>query len=396
MEMIKGAPTVRVEVDGAPRQFILDTGSTISLVQPDVSASDVREATVAPIGVTGTPLRLKGEQMVEFDLQGHRFRHPFHRCSLPTEADGLVGTDLLIRQKARLDFDDMTYEVRRLGNQAEECECVRGEQPVAFTVFAGLEAPPNPNVPEESRETSGRGQDAVMMLRPDEIALRESDAWVVKLAATLKLAPRTKHLVKAWLDCPRQKPAPQLVCVEPARLPMEGVLVARALSRTTQKPPPPAAKRREKPQVTSQDSQLSRSSTRQYVHVLLTNFSKEVIVVPKSTGVGMAEEISEALVATINPEPSARVSRKVEINPEFREYLEEKLAHLSEEEKRVMEPVLLRYRGVFHDEERNDFRGTDVAEHRIITGDARPIRRPQYRTPYALREEMDRQVKDML
>jgi hypothetical protein len=58
--------------------------------------------------------------------------------------------------------------------------------------------------------------------------------------------------------------------------------------------------------------------------------------------------------------------------------------------------VLLRYRGVFHDEARNDFRGTDVAEHRIITGDAIPIRRPQYRTPYALREEMDRQVKDML
>jgi hypothetical protein len=156
-----------------------------------------------------------------------------------------------------------------------------------------------------------------MMLRPDEIALGASDAWVVKLAATLRLAPRTKHLVKAWLDCARQKPAPRLVCVEPARLPMEGVLVARALSRTIQKPTPPAAKRREKPQVTSQDSQLSRS-TRRYVHVLLTNFSKDEIVVQKSTGVGMAE-ISEALVATINPEPSARVSRMVEINPKFRE-----------------------------------------------------------------------------
>jgi hypothetical protein len=41
-----------------------------------------------------------------------------------------------------LDFDDMTYEVRRLGNQSEECERVRSEQPVAFTVFADLEAHP--------------------------------------------------------------------------------------------------------------------------------------------------------------------------------------------------------------------------------------------------------------
>jgi hypothetical protein len=69
----------------------------------------------------------------------------------------------------------------------------------------------------------------VMMLRIDEISLRESDAWIVKLAATLRLAPRTKHVVKAWVDCQMQQPAPQVICVEVAWLPMEGVLVARAV-----------------------------------------------------------------------------------------------------------------------------------------------------------------------
>jgi hypothetical protein len=61
-----------------------------------------------------------------------------------------------------------------------------------------------------------------------------------------------------------------------------------------------------------------------------------------------------------------------------------------------MEPILLKYRRVFHDDVCNDFRGTDVIEHRIVTGDAKPVKRPQYKTPYALRPDLDRQVKAML
>jgi hypothetical protein len=51
---------------------------------------------------------------------------------------------------------------------------------------------------------------------------------------------------------------------------------------------------------------------------------------------------------------------------------------------------------VFHDDEEAEFKGTDLVEHRIITGDARPIRKAQYRVPYALRGEMEGQVKNML
>ena len=51
---------------------------------------------------------------------------------------------------------------------------------------------------------------------------------------------------------------------------------------------------------------------------------------------------------------------------------------------------------MFHDENTNDFKGTDVVEHQILVGDTPPIRRPQYRTPYALRQEMEAQVENML
>jgi hypothetical protein len=69
-------------------------------------------------------------------------------------------------------------------------------------------------------------------------------------------------------------------------------------------------------------------------------------------------------------------STTVTINPELRQYVGEKLAHLSQDKRRVMEPILLKYRRVVHGDVCNDFRGTDVIEHSIVTGEARPVRGP--------------------
>ena len=56
----------------------------------------------------------------------------------------------------------------------------------------------------------------------------------------------------------------------------------------------------------------------------------------------------------------------------------------------------MKYRHVFHEEGSNDFRGTDLVEHKIVTGDAKPIRKPPYRVPFALRKEMEDQVQNLL
>jgi hypothetical protein len=72
-----------------------------------------------------------------------------------------------------------------------------------------------------------------------------------------------------------------------------------------------------------------------------------------------------------------------------------KLDHFSNEEKKPIEPLLLDYAQVFHDEQANDFKGTDVVGHKILLEYTRPIRKPQYRVPYALREEMKNQVDEM-
>jgi hypothetical protein len=72
---------------------------------------------------------------------------------------------------------------------------------------------------------------------------------------------------------------------------------------------------------------------------------------------------------------TSRGENKVKSGPLFRHYLNGKLEHLTGEERSVMEPLLMKYRHVFHQEGSNDFKGTDLVEHRIVTGDAKPIRK---------------------
>jgi len=49
---------------------------------------------------------------------------------------------------------------------------------------------------------------------------------------------------------------------------------------------------------------------------------------------------------------------------------------LAPEDSLHIEPVLVKYAHVFHDEEANDFKGTPIIEHEIQVGDAQPINGP--------------------
>ena len=74
------------------RSLILDTGSTISILQPGVPRSDVHVTAVESYGVTGDVLDIRGQQSVTFRLNGKEFTHSLE-CPLPTKAAGLLGTD---------------------------------------------------------------------------------------------------------------------------------------------------------------------------------------------------------------------------------------------------------------------------------------------------------------
>jgi hypothetical protein len=91
-----------VDIEGVTRTLIIDTGSHVSVLQPNVSGRDIRVTTRKPHGVTGEALDIRGIQPVSFWLRGHDYTHKFLVCPLPTEAPGLLDTDFIENAVPRL------------------------------------------------------------------------------------------------------------------------------------------------------------------------------------------------------------------------------------------------------------------------------------------------------
>jgi hypothetical protein len=107
----------------------------------------------------------------------------------------------------------------------------------------------------------------------------------------------------------------------------------------------------------TESDHLRGERPRDRVHVIVVNFIHEEIVMPKATILGVVEVVSAALVAEINNtecrESSGKVKARREVSsvatvPVFDRYSRDKLGHLNTKERAVMEPVLRKYRHVFH------------------------------------------------
>jgi hypothetical protein len=388
---------IEVSIDNEPRKFLIDTGSNICLIQPDISPVGIQATAIAPIGITGATLQVQGEQLIEFRLGNRTFRQKFGVSILPTTCDGVLGTNFLIANDADIDLMTKRLLVNCTGRGA-------GSEiyaDLAYTLFPAGGVQDGRSALKEAKTESGLEPKAVGTQAPQVADTSDKQEWLVTLPASVKLTPRAKQMLIGRLEVPKNESETQLFCIEPAQIPNEGILVARGVSRAivqTQQSSQPRVRRAEKARkacVTSQGGDVTKAA----VHVMVVNFSHEEIELQKGTVLGVAEKVSDTLVAAVNDGPvreNRRGTPEVKIDESFQKYLDEKLSHLTREERVVLEPVMIKYRKTFYVEGSNDFPGTNLVEHVIDTGDARPIRRPPYRVPYALREELDRQVKTML
>jgi hypothetical protein len=51
---------VKVTLEGKPKQLLIDTGSSLCLIQPGVSANKIQATSVNPVGITSDTLHLQG------------------------------------------------------------------------------------------------------------------------------------------------------------------------------------------------------------------------------------------------------------------------------------------------------------------------------------------------
>ena len=176
-------------------------------------------------------------------------------------------------------------------------------------------------------------------------------------------------------------------------VPIQGVYPARVLTRV---------QTRSSLQLTSPQGHIACEIPRNCAYVMITNFSDLELTVLIATVLSIAEAISEAAVDKINREGQSSFdvpteAHSCEKNKALFQYLlEGKPDHLPPHERQLIESVSVKYAHVFHDEELNDFKATNVVEYEIPVGDPPPMRRPPYTTPYALRDEMKTQVERML
>ena len=104
-EMEHDTPAIKADI-GVERSLIIDTGSDVSILKPEISNANIRGATLRPYGVTGETLEVKGRQTLSLGLSERKFDHTFLVCPLPTEAARLLGTDFLEGRSAHINFED--------------------------------------------------------------------------------------------------------------------------------------------------------------------------------------------------------------------------------------------------------------------------------------------------
>jgi hypothetical protein len=137
----------------------VDSGSGVSLIQPGVYDSEVRHTSTSPFGVTGEDLDTLGEQDVQFSLDNLGYKHTFCVFSLPTEADGILGTDLLLQMNTTLDLgkQELRLQKRPMSNQSFSGRRIGGARNqghhVAFTSF------PNVNGKQYGRKRASKAKE---------------------------------------------------------------------------------------------------------------------------------------------------------------------------------------------------------------------------------------------
>ena len=233
-------------------------------------------------------------------------------CPLPTDTDGLFGTDFLEKTGADINFDIGKLSLGGINQAPYGCDNISTKHG-ALTVF------PSDTQEKEKPLQTCKEEPKASRLRLDSHALnkttRYSKSWLVKTAQDVTIAPRFRHVVTAKLDLGKRKEIPSLVCVEPAAIPIQGILSARALTRV-------GTRERDSTQLTSPPKQANTDASASNVYVMLANFSQEELTLPKATVLGLAEEVSETLVDQINSESPTKPQGKTRNEALYKNCLE--------------------------------------------------------------------------
>jgi hypothetical protein len=185
-----GTPTISDEIDGMSRILILDTGFSLSILQRGVSRDDVRVTTMKPYGVTAEILDIKRQHSVSFVLNGREFSHAFPVCSLPTEEVDLLGTDVMERAGAVIDFECGTMSLTGIGKVFR----VYSVPPTGHTALAIFSEGKPGRSPQSKRRGTRRTEKQFSASPCHEMSTQQNKSWLVGATKISPLYPGAGRL----------------------------------------------------------------------------------------------------------------------------------------------------------------------------------------------------------
>jgi hypothetical protein len=357
-----------------------------------------------------------GTQVITFKVGKRMFTHEFLIAPLDAEYTGVLGVDVLRHMEASVDLRTSTLVLGRKryqlsGQEVERCSLIRRQ-------CRRLQEASEPGLINPEKERTD-GQDEVPIPGLSSGGT-DSDCWNVVALGSVVLPPLSEGLVIGKIEKPNGVDLPREVLIEPLGLGTPGAYVARVASRVLTSEELEELKDREKgclgrenrnsgtrEQVDS--DHRARGNSARYCVLKVLNTRGQSLEVGKNVPLGQAEPLRwippvDTGVDLRNPgatgTPDLQISSLSGRNPreliEKRKQLEGKLEHLSSGEKQILMPIIEEYFDLFCNEDTGVLPSTTRGCHEIRTGDALPIKKNPYRVPYALREEMKRQLDEML
>jgi len=148
------------------------------------------------------------------------------------------------------------------------------------------------------------------------------------------------------LELQKGQSLPSLLCVEPALIPIQGVLPARVLTRVETITLQPS-------KLTSQPGCVVTGAAVNRVCVVVVTFSNEPLMIPTCIVIGVAEPVSETAVNLVNSRDQTVAKlptvprRKNGIETLYSKLLQGKLDDLSQEEGRFHRARIVKIRSRF-------------------------------------------------
>ena len=180
--------------------------------------------------MTGDVLDIRGQESVTFRLNGREFAHSLV-CPLPTKAAGLLGTDHLDRLGAIVDIECDELSLTGVDKILRVCN-IPVKRHAALTVFPEGKAGRNP----QPTKQEARRMDEQLPASPcSETTPSHEKVWFVKAVENFTVPPRCEEIIVGRLGSDKKQNHLPLVCMEPAKIPIEGIVPARRLSRVQTK-----------------------------------------------------------------------------------------------------------------------------------------------------------------